>query len=157
VPLAAALDHVARWRANGLKIGFTNGVFDLLHPGHLALLGQARAACDRLIVGINSDAAAARLKGPTRPIDSESARGAVLASMAAVDLVTVFAEDTPHNLIAAIKPDVLIKGADYRLSQVVGADLVQSYGGTVILAELSPGHSTTATIGRMTRPAHPEP
>jgi D-beta-D-heptose 7-phosphate kinase/D-beta-D-heptose 1-phosphate adenosyltransferase len=152
VPLAVALDHVARWRANGLRIGFTNGVFDLLHPGHIALLRQARAACDRLIVGLNSDASTARLKGPARPVNPETARGAVLASVAAVDLVTVFEADTPLDLIAAIKPDVLVKGADYRLDQVVGADLVQAYGGTVILAELSPGHSTTATIGRMNRP-----
>lgn len=150
VPLTSALDQVARWRNHGLRIGFTNGVFDLLHPGHISLLQQARAACDRLIVGLNSDASTARLKGPGRPINSEAARGAVLASVAAVDLVVVFEEDTPFSLIAAIKPDSLVKGADYRLDQVVGADLVRSYGGKVILAELTPGHSTTATIGRLT-------
>jgi D-beta-D-heptose 7-phosphate kinase/D-beta-D-heptose 1-phosphate adenosyltransferase len=153
VPLNAALDHVARWRHKGLKIGFANGVFDLLHPGHISLLQQARAACDRLIVGLNSDASTARLKGPRRPVNPETARGAVLASVAAVDLVVVFEEDTPLNLIAAIKPDVLVKGADYRLDQVVGADLVRSRGGKVILADLTPGHSTSATIARMGRPA----
>jgi D-beta-D-heptose 7-phosphate kinase / D-beta-D-heptose 1-phosphate adenosyltransferase len=152
VPLPSALDQVARWRKSGLKVGFTNGVFDLLHPGHISLLQQARAACDRLIVGLNSDASTARLKGPGRPVNPESARGAVLASVAAVDLVVVFDEDTPINLIAALKPDVLVKGADYRLDEVVGAAEVQSYGGKVILAELTPGHSTTATIGRMAPP-----
>lgn len=155
VPLPSALDQVARWRKNGLRVGFTNGVFDLLHPGHISLLQQARAACDRLIVGLNSDASTARLKGPGRPVNPESARGAVLASVAAVDLVVVFDEDTPIDLIAALKPDVLVKGADYRLDQVVGAAEVQSYGGTVILAELTPGHSTTATIGRMAPPKSP--
>ena len=156
VPLTSALDQVARWRNHGLKIGFTNGVFDLLHPGHISLLQQARAACDRLIVGLNSDASTARLKGPTRPINHETARGAVLASVAAVDLVVVFEEDTPFSLIAAIKPDALVKGADYQLDQVVGADLVRSYGGKVILAALTPGHSTTATIGRLaTSPRSP--
>jgi D-beta-D-heptose 7-phosphate kinase / D-beta-D-heptose 1-phosphate adenosyltransferase len=142
---------LALWRKNGLKIGFTNGVFDLLHPGHVSLLREARAACDRLVVGLNSDASTARLKGPGRPVNPESARGAVLASVAAVDLVTVFEEDTPLSLIAALKPDVLVKGADYRLDQVIGADLVRSYGGEVMLAELTPGHSTTATIARMNR------
>jgi D-beta-D-heptose 7-phosphate kinase / D-beta-D-heptose 1-phosphate adenosyltransferase len=150
VMLSSALDHVARWRKSGLKIGFTNGVFDLLHPGHISLLQQARAACDRLIVGLNSDASTSRLKGPGRPVNPESARGAVLASVAAVDVVVMFEEDTPLNLITAIKPDVLVKGADYRLDQVVGAEIVQAAGGKVILAELSPGHSTTETIGRMT-------
>jgi D-beta-D-heptose 7-phosphate kinase/D-beta-D-heptose 1-phosphate adenosyltransferase len=153
VPLTSALDKIARWRKNGLKIGFTNGVFDLLHPGHISLLQQARAACDRLVVGLNSDASTARLKGPGRPVNPESARGAVLASVAAVDLVVVFEDDTPLSLIAALKPDVLVKGSDYRLDQVVGADLVLSLGGKVILAELAPGHSTTATIGRMAPPA----
>jgi D-beta-D-heptose 7-phosphate kinase / D-beta-D-heptose 1-phosphate adenosyltransferase len=153
VPLTSALDQVARWRKSGLKIGFTNGVFDLLHPGHISLLRQARAACDRLIVGLNSDASTARLKGPGRPINPESARGAVLASVAAVDLVVAFEDDTPLAPITAIRPDVLVKGADYRIDQVVGAELVQSYGGRVILAELAPGHSTTATIGRLATPA----
>ncbi len=152
VPAAPALDHVARWRKNGLRIGFTNGVFDLLHPGHVSLLRQARAACDRLVVGLNSDASTARLKGPGRPVNPETARGAVLAAIAAVDLVVIFEDDTPLSLIAAIKPDVLVKGADYKLDQVVGADLVRSYGGEVILAELSPGHSTTATIARLNVP-----
>jgi D-beta-D-heptose 7-phosphate kinase/D-beta-D-heptose 1-phosphate adenosyltransferase len=151
LPLPLALDHVARWRRNGLKIGFTNGCFDLLHPGHVSLLSQARSHCDRLVVGLNSDASVARLKGPGRPVQNEQARAAVLASLASVDLVVLFEEDTPRRLIAELRPEVLVKGADYRLDQVVGADIVQSYGGRVLLAELLPGHSTTATIARLAR------
>jgi D-beta-D-heptose 7-phosphate kinase/D-beta-D-heptose 1-phosphate adenosyltransferase len=150
-PRGAALDTIARWRHKGLKIGFTNGCFDLLHPGHLSLLNQAKAACDRLVVGLNSDASAARLKGPQRPVQSEAARAEVLASLAAVDLVVVFAEDTPLELIGAIRPAVLVKGADYELDEVVGADIVIAAGGEVILAELMPGHSTSATISRFGR------
>jgi D-beta-D-heptose 7-phosphate kinase / D-beta-D-heptose 1-phosphate adenosyltransferase len=151
LPLTLAEDHVARWRRNGLKIGFTNGCFDLLHPGHVSLLSQARAASDRLVVGLNSDASVQRLKGANRPVQNEAARGAVLASLASVDLVVLFDEDTPEALIAALRPDVLVKGADYRLDQVVGGDFVRSYGGTVMLAELLPGFSTTATIARLAR------
>ncbi|MEO3427685.1 D-glycero-beta-D-manno-heptose-7-phosphate kinase [Pelagibius sp. CAU 1746] len=142
-------EQVAQWRKAGLKIGFTNGCFDLLHPGHVSLLEQARAACDRLIVGLNSDASVRRLKGETRPVQGEAARAAVLASLASVSRVVLFGEDTPLALIEALKPDVLVKGADYSVEQVVGADIVQAYGGKVVLAELSPGHSTTATIARL--------
>jgi D-beta-D-heptose 7-phosphate kinase/D-beta-D-heptose 1-phosphate adenosyltransferase len=148
-PLAAALEQIERWRARGLRVGFTNGCFDLLHPGHVALLAQARAACDRLVVGLNSDASIARLKGPSRPVQPEAARAAVLASLASVDLVVVFDEDTPLALIEAIRPEILVKGADYRIEDVVGGDIVQAYGGRIILAELMPGHSTTATIKRI--------
>ena len=151
LPLAPALDHVARWRRNGLKLGFTNGCFDLIHPGHVALLEQARKACDRLVVGINSDASVGRLKGPGRPVQNEAARASVLASLADVDLVVVFDADTPVELIRALRPEVLVKGADYKLDQVVGAEIVQSYGGKVVLAELVPGYSTTATIARASR------
>jgi D-beta-D-heptose 7-phosphate kinase / D-beta-D-heptose 1-phosphate adenosyltransferase len=151
LPLSLALDQVARWRRSGLKIGFTNGCFDLLHPGHVTLLGQARAACDRLIVGINSDASVSRLKGPGRPVQNQEARAAVLASLAAVDVVVVFEDDTPEALIAELKPDLLVKGADYRLDEVVGADIVKSYGGRVMLAPIVPGFSTTATIARAAR------
>lgn len=144
-------EEVARWRRAGLKVGFTNGCFDLLHPGHVSLLEQARAACDRLIVGLNSDASVRRLKGESRPIQGEAARAAVLASLASVSRVVVFGEDTPLALIEALKPDVLVKGADYSVDQVVGADIVQAYGGKVVLAELSAGHSTTATVERLAR------
>jgi len=149
----ASADVVAKWakdwRDQGLRVGFTNGCFDLLHPGHVSLLRQAKAACDKLVVGLNSDASVARLKGPTRPVQSEAARAAVLASLATVDAVAIFSEDTPLELIRAIRPDVLVKGADYTVETVVGADIVQSYGGKVVLAQLEDGHSTTATIARM--------
>jgi D-beta-D-heptose 7-phosphate kinase/D-beta-D-heptose 1-phosphate adenosyltransferase len=147
--LPAALDQVAAWRAQGLRIGFTNGVFDLLHPGHVSLLGQARTQCDRLVVGLNTDASVRRLKGPGRPIQAETARAVVLASLAHVDAVVLFAEDTPIGLIEAIRPDVLVKGADYTLATVVGAELVQGFGGRVYLARLAPGHSTSDTIARI--------
>ena len=146
---SAAAEAAERWRLRGYKVGFTNGCFDLLHPGHVHLLEQCRAMCDRLIVGINSDASVKRLKGPTRPAQGEAARAAVLASLASVDLVCLFEEDTPIELIKLIKPDLLIKGADYTRETVVGADLVESWGGSVALAELLPGHSTTATLARL--------
>ena len=145
----AALDHLARWRRRGETVGFTNGCFDLLHPGHVALLAQARGACDRLIVGLNSNGSARRLKGPERPVQPEGARAAVLASLRDVDLVVVFEQDTPIKLIEAMRPDVLVKGADYRVDQVVGAEFVQSYGGRILLADIAPGHSTSATISRL--------
>ncbi len=144
-----ALDRIARWRRQGLKVGFTNGCFDLLHPGHVALLAQARGACDRLIVGLNADVSVKRLKGEERPVQNEAARSAVLASLGSVDLVVIFSEDTPYELIGHLQPDVLVKGADYKIDQVVGADLVQGWGGQVVLADLKAGHSTTDTIRRM--------
>ena len=151
LPLPLALDELARWRRKGLRIGFTNGCFDLLHPGHVSLLSQARAQCDRLVVGLNSDASVVRLKGPGRPVQSEQARAAVLASLASVDLVVIFDENTPLSLIAEIKPELLVKGADYRHDEVVGVEIVEAYGGKVMLAELLPGFSTTATIARLAR------
>jgi len=149
--LPTATERVEGWRRLGLRVGFTNGCFDLVHPGHVSLLNQARAACGRLVVGLNTDASVARLKGPGRPIQGEAARATVLASMAAVDAVVLFGEETPIELIRALRPDVLIKGADYRLEQVVGADLVHGWGGRVLLAELAPGHSTTATLAGLER------
>ena len=146
-----ALDHVEKWRRQNLRIGFTNGCFDLLHPGHVSLMTQAKAACDRLIVGLNSDASVKRLKGESRPVQGESARAAVLSSLTQVDLVVIFEEDTPVSLIENLRPDVLVKGADYKLDQVVGGELVRGWGGRVLLAELTPGQSTTATIQRMAR------
>ncbi|MEA2779852.1 MAG: D-beta-D-heptose 7-phosphate kinase / D-beta-D-heptose 1-phosphate adenosyltransferase [Rhodospirillaceae bacterium] len=149
VALESALERIQRWRAAGERIAFTNGCFDLIHPGHISLLSQAHAAADRLIVGLNSDASIQRLKGPDRPVQNETARGIVLASLSAVDLVIVFEEDTPIELIRAIRPEVLVKGSDYRVDQVVGGDVVQSYGGRIMLADLLPGHSTTKTIARV--------
>ena len=127
--LETAIERVDIWRRKGLKVGFTNGCFDLLHPGHISLLSQAKSSCDRLVVGLNSDASISRLKGPERPIQREPARAAVLASLATVDGVVVFAEDTPLQIIEALRPDVLVKGADWQLDKVVGADLVHGYGG----------------------------
>lgn len=149
VSLTEASEMAERWRKQGFKVGFTNGVFDLLHPGHVSLIRQAKAACDRLVIGLNSDASVKRLKGDGRPVQNENARAAVLASLADVDQVVIFSEDTPLNLIKAVRPSVLVKGADYRVDQVVGADLVQSWGGQVVLANLVEGHSTTATIARL--------
>ena len=149
VPAQPAAELVDRWRRKGLKVGFTNGCFDLLHPGHVSILGQAKAACDRLVVGLNSDASVQRLKGPTRPVQSEASRATVLSSLATVDLVVIFGEDTPQNLIETLRPDVLIKGADYTIDKVVGAAEVESWGGKVVLAELVDGQSTTNTIRKM--------
>lgn len=146
---SAAIEQVERWRRRGWRIGFTNGCFDLLHPGHVHLLEQARSWCDRLVVGLNTDASVKRLKGAARPIQSEAARAAVLASLATVDCVTLFDEDTPIELIRALRPEVLVKGADYTVEQVVGGNIVLDYGGQVKLAELLPGNSTTATVARI--------
>ena len=143
-----ALEWQTLWRVKGRKIGFTNGCFDLVHPGHVSLLTQARAKCDRLVVGLNSDASVRRLKGPGRPVQDEMARAIVLASLAMVDLVVIFGEDTPQILIRKLRPDVLIKGADYKREEIVGADFVLSYGGEVVLAELMPDRSTSSLIGR---------
>jgi len=149
VTLEHAAEQVERWRRKGWRVGFTNGCFDLLHPGHVHLLEQARGACDRLVVGLNSDASVSRLKGTSRPVQPEAARAAVLASLAAVDLVVIFSEDTPEETLRALRPDLLVKGSDYRLDEVVGAELMQSWDGRIMLAELLPGFSTTATVQRI--------
>lgn len=146
---AMAAARAAAWRSAGLKVGFTNGCFDLLHPGHVQLLTEAAATCDRLIVGMNDDASVRRLKGADRPIQLFPARAAVLAALEMVDLVVGFGEDTPLGLITGLRPDVLIKGADYSKAQVVGAAEVEGWGGKVVLAQLLPGHSTTATVKKL--------
>jgi D-beta-D-heptose 7-phosphate kinase/D-beta-D-heptose 1-phosphate adenosyltransferase len=138
------------WRKRGLRVGFTNGCYDLLHPGHVSLLKKAAAECDRLIVAINSDASVRRLKGPTRPVQDEVARAYVLGALSAVDRVIVFDEDTPARVIEALKPDLLVKGADYTVEQVVGADIVRAAGGHVLLVPLIVGQSTTSMIRRAT-------
>ncbi len=147
--LERAVGEAARWRAQGLKVGFTNGCFDILHRGHVAYLNQARAWCDRLIVAVNSDASVRGLKGEGRPVNSLESRAVVLAGLGCVDLVTGFDAPTPMALIEAIRPDVLVKGADYALDAVVGAELVRSWGGEVRLADVVDGYSTTAAIARM--------
>ena len=151
VSLGPALDRVAQWRRHERRVVFTNGCFDLIHPGHISLLEQARAAGDALVVGLNSDASVARLKGEGRPVQPASARASVLAGLSTVDLVVEFGEDTPVSLIEAIRPDVLVKGADYAENEVVGGDLVTSYGGRVMLAQLAEGYSTSETIERFNR------
>jgi len=143
-------EEIAGWRARGLKVGFTNGCFDILHRGHVAYLAQAKAWCDRLVVGLNSDRSIKALKGEGRPINDLESRALVLAGLGSVDLVVPFDEDTPIALIEAARPDVLVKGADYSVEGVVGHELVQSYGGEVKLAALVDGFSTTEAIRKMT-------
>jgi D-beta-D-heptose 7-phosphate kinase/D-beta-D-heptose 1-phosphate adenosyltransferase len=139
-------ERLAEWR--DLRIGFTNGCFDLLHPGHIKLLSEARAACDRLVVGLNGDASVARLKGEGRPMQGVHARAEVLAALEAVDLVVVFDQDTPLELIRRVRPKVLVKGGDYRQEEVLGHELVEveGKGGQVILIDLVPSFSTTDII-----------
>lgn len=137
---------IANWRADGQKIGFTNGCFDLLHPGHLHGLREAANLCDKLIVGLNNDASVKRLKGSTRPIQSETARAMILSHLPFIDAVILFADDTPASLIETITPDILIKGGDYNADEIVGADHVKKNGGEVKTIELLKGHSTTAIL-----------
>jgi D-beta-D-heptose 7-phosphate kinase/D-beta-D-heptose 1-phosphate adenosyltransferase len=139
----AAADHVDEWRRAGLRVGFTNGCFDLLHPGHIKLLTEARAACDRSVTG---------LKGPNRPIQRQQARAEVLAALEAVDLVVIFDQPTPLELIRRVRPKVLVKGADYRLDQVVGRELVEADGGSVLLVELAAGQSTSGLVAESRKP-----
>jgi D-beta-D-heptose 7-phosphate kinase/D-beta-D-heptose 1-phosphate adenosyltransferase len=140
--------QVEEWRRQGQRVGFTNGCFDILHPGHVKVLTQARAACDRLIVGLNSDASVKRLKGEGRPVQHERARAEVLAALEAVDLVVLFEEDTPLDLITRIGPDVLVKGGDYTREQVVGHEVVEARGGKVVLIDILEGFSTTSLVAR---------
>jgi D-beta-D-heptose 7-phosphate kinase/D-beta-D-heptose 1-phosphate adenosyltransferase len=149
LPLAMAKERVQKLRRNSKIIGFTNGCFDLLHQGHLSLLLQAKSQCDHLIVGLNTDASVRTLKGQERPIQDEQTRASILAALAMVDAVILFEEETPEALIHAVQPDVLIKGADYRADQVVGADYVIQRGGRVFRADLMPGKSTTSTVNRL--------
>lgn len=156
-PLCAwdeAAEHIARWRAQGLKIGFTNGCFDILHAGHVTYLNQARSRCDRLVVAINADASVKRLKGPDRPVNDQDARARVLGALGSVDMVVLFGEDpvekdNPLAVIRKLTPDLLVKGADYTVETVIGADYVMSTGGEVWLAPLEDGKSTTATIKKL--------
>jgi D-beta-D-heptose 7-phosphate kinase/D-beta-D-heptose 1-phosphate adenosyltransferase len=144
--------RLAQWRRDGMRIGFTNGCFDLLHPGHIRLLVAARAACDRLIVGLNSDASVARLKGRDRPVQDQRARAEVLAALEAVDLVVIFDEPTPIELIRTVRPATLVKGSDYQPDEVVGREIVEANGGGLMLVDLVPGHSTSGLVKRMRSP-----
>jgi D-beta-D-heptose 7-phosphate kinase / D-beta-D-heptose 1-phosphate adenosyltransferase len=145
-----AIERSQTWTQSGLTVGFTNGCFDLLHPGHLRLLETARAHCDRLLVGLNSDQSVKRLKGDSRPVQDQMSRALVLASLSCVDGVVIFGEDTPLELIHALRPNLLVKGGEYRPDQVVGASLVESWGGKLLLVDMIPGWSTTDTLSRLT-------
>jgi D-beta-D-heptose 7-phosphate kinase/D-beta-D-heptose 1-phosphate adenosyltransferase len=149
-----AAEEVQRWRARGLRVGFTNGCFDIIHAGHIAYLAEARARCDRLIVAVNADESVRRLKGPARPVNGEQARAAVLAALGAVDMVTVFGrdpaeKDTPCELIGRLRPDIFFKGGDYTEDRLPEAAIVKAYGGQVKLLAFHEGNSTTATIARL--------
>ena len=144
-----AVALVSRLRAAGKKIVFTNGVFDLMHPGHLRYLRAARALGDALIVGVNSDRSTRANKGPERPITPEDERAEVLAALACVDGTVIFDEETPHDLIAALQPDVLVKGADWAEDAIVGRDIVEARGGRVVRMNIEPGYSTTRIVERI--------
>jgi D-beta-D-heptose 7-phosphate kinase/D-beta-D-heptose 1-phosphate adenosyltransferase len=145
-----AVRFVSEHRAAGRLIVFTNGVFDLLHPGHVRYLAEARAHGDVLIIGINSDASVRRLeKGPDRPLNPEQERAEVLGALRAVDAVVVFDEDTPHEIVAALQPDVLVKGADWAEDAIVGRDVVEARGGRVVRVPLEEGYSTSAILARL--------
>jgi D-beta-D-heptose 7-phosphate kinase / D-beta-D-heptose 1-phosphate adenosyltransferase len=143
---------VRQWKSRGLSVGFTNGCFDIVHPGHVGYLARARGECDRLIVALNSDASTRRLKGPTRPVNGLADRIAVIAALASVDAVISFDDDTPLELIRRLKPDVLMKGADYTFETTVGAEDVVAMGGRVALIALVEGHSTSKVIDRLQIP-----
>jgi D-glycero-beta-D-manno-heptose 1-phosphate adenylyltransferase len=144
-----ALHRLGQWRVTGKTVSFTNGVFDILHRGHIFSLSQAAAEADFLVVGLNSDASTKRLKGDSRPVNDEQSRALVLASLLMVDMVIIFEEDTPLNLITTLQPDVLVKGGDYTLEQIVGAKEVMAAGGKVIINPIVEGFSTTGIIQKM--------
>lgn len=144
--LSQALSTLASWRVLGRSIAFTNGCFDILHEGHIFSLSQAAQEADYLVVGVNSDASTKRLKGPDRPINHEHSRALLLASLAIVDMVVIFEEDTPRELIAALLPDVLVKGGDYTIDTIVGAQEVIQNGGRVVINPIVEGFSTTGII-----------
>ena len=144
-----AVQLTAKLRATGKTIVFTNGVFDILHPGHIFSLSQAAAEADFLIVGLNADASVKRLKGESRPVNNQEARALLLASLLMVDAVVIFEEDTPLNLISSILPDVLVKGGDYTVEQIAGAKEVMANGGRVVINPILEGYSTSAIIAQI--------
>lgn len=149
LPLESLLKETVNWKNSGEIIVFTNGCFDLIHLGHVDYLEKAKNLGNRLIIGMNTDLSIQRLKGPGRPVNDEAARARILAAFSFVDAVVLFGEDTPFNLINAIKPDILVKGNDYEPENIVGADIVKSNGGKVITIELIPGYSTSAIIKKV--------
>ncbi len=156
IPLPALVAERGRWRRAGLRVVMTNGCFDLLHPGHLSLLEQARSLGDLLVVALNSDRSVRTLKGPRRPLAPEAERAETLLSLEAVDRVVVYDEPTPITVIRALQPDVLVKGADWAEDKIVGRDVVEAAGGRVVRIELLPGRSSSAMVERM-RGEKPEP
>lgn len=145
----AAIQQVAQWRLLEKKIAFTNGVFDLLHPGHIFSLSEAARECHFLVVGLNADASVKRLKGENRPVNNQEARALILASLVMVDAVVIFEEDTPLELIKSLLPDVIVKGGDYTVEQVAGGREVMANGGRVVINPILEGHSTTSMIEKM--------
>jgi len=145
----AAARLCSGWKVKGHKIVFTNGCFDILHPGHIHLLLEAAAQGDRLILGLNTDASVKRLKGAGRPVNDEQSRALVIAAQAYVDAVTLFDEDTPLELIQSLRPDVIVKGGDYTPETVAGREVVDAYGGKVVIVPTLEGFSTTGIINRM--------
>lgn len=148
VSLQDAAELVSNWKADGQKVVFTNGCFDVLHYGHVCYLSEAKGLGLKLIIGLNSDASVKRLKGETRPINGEKERATLLAALGFVDAVVIFEEDTPEKLIKAVKPDFLVKGGDYTFETIVGADFVSSYGGKVITIPLVKNFSSSSIIKR---------
>jgi len=146
---ADAIAFAAAQRAAGRRIVFTNGVFDLLHPGHVRYLQQARALGDLLIVGINADSSVRANKGPERPITPEQERAEILGALECVDAVTIFVEETPFEIIGALQPDVLVKGADWAHDAIVGRDIVEARGGKVVRIPVEQGHSTSSIVARI--------
>jgi len=146
---AALQSFVHEARAAGRRIVFTNGVFDILHPGHLRYLQAARRHGDLLVVGLNSDASVRRNKGPSRPINPEHERAELLAALECVDAVSIFDDDTPHDIIRRVEPDILVKGADWPADQIVGRDTVEARGGRVILEPVEQGYSTTSIVKKI--------
>ena len=149
VDMTTLQSRLHHWRAVGGSVVFTNGCYDILHPGHVELLAQCRSLGDHVVLGLNSDASVRRLKGTDRPVNDQLSRAVVLAGLSFVDAIIIFEEDTPLELITQIKPDVLVKGGDYKVSEIVGADVVKKNGGEVRIIPLVKGFSTTAVIDRM--------
>ena len=147
--LAEAKTTIAGWKANGQKVVFTNGCFDLLHLGHVDYLEKARGLGDRLVLGLNTDDSVSRFKGPERPLQDQNSRARVLAALQFIDLVVFFNEDTPLNLITKLVPDILVKGSDYLAENIVGADVVKNHGGAVKTIDFVPGYSTTRIVDKI--------
>ncbi|CAM3405584.1 D-glycero-beta-D-manno-heptose 1-phosphate adenylyltransferase [Pontibacter korlensis] len=153
--LPQLLDQVQSWRTQGQKIIFTNGCFDLLHLGHVDYLEKARQLGDKLVLGLNTDASISRIKGPTRPLQDEMSRARVMASLLFIDAVVFFDEDTPLELIEAVQPDILVKGDDYAVEQIVGHEVVQARGGSVQTVPLVKGYSTTNIVKKIENNINP--